>query len=58
MNNKECRTRPELINNNCNEHSFYPFCTRVNKCSGSYNNINDPYSNIMSITNATRHKIA
>ena len=71
MNNQECRIRPEIININSNEPIFYPYSIIVNKCSGSCNNINDPYSklcvpdvvkninvktfNLMSITNETRH---
>ena len=42
MNNQECKTRSEIINVNNNEPVFYPFSIKVNKCSGSYNNINDP----------------
>ena len=71
MNNQECRIRPEIININSNEPIFYPYSIKVNKCSGSCNNINDPYSklcvpdvvkninvkvfNLMSRTNETRH---
>ena len=71
MNNKECNIRPEIININSNEPTFYPYSIKVNKCSGSCNNINDPYSemcvpdvvkntnvkefNLMSKTNETRH---
>ena len=42
MNNRECKIRPK-ININSNEPSFYPYSILVNKCSGSCNNINDPY---------------
>ena len=42
MNNQECRTRAKIMNVNNNEPVFYPFSIRVNKCSGSCNNINDP----------------
>ena len=41
MNNQECKTRTK-ININNNEPVFYPFCIKVNKCSGSFSNINDP----------------
>ena len=50
---------------------FYPFSTKVNKCSGNCNSIDDPYAkicvpdtvkslnvkafNLMSLTNETRH---
>ena len=71
MSNQECRIRPEIININSNEPSFYPYCVKINQCSGSYNNISDPYTkicvsdvvkntnvtvfNLMSRTNETRH---
>ena len=71
MNNKECNIRPEIININSNEPTFYLYSIKVNKCSGSCNNINDPYSemcvpdvvkninvkvfNLMSKTNETIH---
>ena len=71
MNNQECKTRPQVMNIN-NEYPFlYPYSIEVNKCSGSCNNINDPYSklcapdvvkninakvlNLLSRTNETRH---
>ena len=69
--NQECRIRPEIININSNKPTFYPYSIKVNKCSGSCNNINDPYSklcvsdvvkninvkgfNLMSRANETRH---
>ena len=31
---------------NRNENVFYPFSIKTNKCSGSCNNINDPYAKI------------
>ena len=37
-----CKTRPEIININSNEPSFYAYKTLVNKCSGTCNNINNP----------------
>ena len=71
MNNQECRTRTKIININNNERVFYPFSIKVNKCSGSCNNINDSYAklcfldvvkninvkvfNLMSYSNQTRH---
>ena len=71
MNNQECRIRPEIININSNEPTFCPYSIKVNKCSGSCNNINDPYVklcvpdvakninvkvfNSLSRTNKTRH---
>ena len=71
MNNQECKIRPEIINLNSNESSFYPYSIKINKCKGSCNTINDPYAkicvygnikntnvkvfNLMSKTNETRH---
>ena len=44
MNNQECKRRPEIINVNSDEPVFYPFNIKASKCSGSCNNINDPYA--------------
>ena len=46
MKNQECKVRPEIINVNSNEPVFYPFSIKTSKCSGSCNNINDPYAKI------------
>ena len=43
MNNQECKVRPESINDDSDEPVFYPFSIKTSKCSGSCNNINDPY---------------
>ena len=71
MSNQECKIRLELININSNEPSFYFYSVKINKCSGSCNNINDPFAkmcvsdivkninvkafNPISRTNKTRH---
>ena len=71
MNNQSCKARPEIVNVNGNKPIFYPFSIKTNKCRGSCNNINDPYSeifvpdvikkinvkvfNLMLRTNKTRH---
>ena len=71
INNQECKLRPEMININSNESSFYPYSVKISKCSGSCNNINDPYAklcvpdvsknmnvkvfNLISRTNETRY---
>ena len=71
MNNQECKIRPEIININSNELSFSPCNVKISKCSGSCNNINDPYAklcvpdvvkninvkvfNLISNTNETRY---
>ena len=46
INNQECRIRPEIININSNEPLFYPYSVKISKCSGSCNNINDPYAQL------------
>ena len=71
MNNQECKVRPEIVNVNIDEPVFFPFSIKTSKCSGSFNNISDPYAkicgpdvikntnvkvfNLMSRTNETRH---
>ena len=44
INNQECKARPEIININSNNPIFYPFSIKTSKCSGNFNNINDPYA--------------
>ena len=46
MNNQECKARPKIIDVNNNEPVFYPYSIKVSKCSGSCNNINDPYAKL------------
>ena len=46
MNNQECRIRPEMININSNEPTFYSYSIEINKYSASCNNINDPYAKL------------
>ena len=46
MKNRECKTKPQVINVNSNNPIFYPFSIKINKCSGNCNNINDPYAKI------------
>ena len=73
INNQEFKIRPEIVNNinNSDEPVFYSFSIKTSKCSGSCNNINDPYAkmcvpnvikninikvlNLLSRTNETRH---
>ena len=61
MKNQECKTRPQVVNVDGDEPVFFPFSIETNKCSGSCNNINYPYSkickvfNLMSRTNETRY---
>ena len=46
MHNQQQIIRPQLMNVNSNEPSFYPYSIKVNKCSGSCNIINDPYETL------------
>ena len=46
MNNQECKVRLEIINITSNEPLFYPYSVKTNKCSGSCNNISDPYATL------------
>ena len=71
MNNQKCKVRPQIVNVNSDEPVFFPFNIKISKCSGSCNNINDPYAetcvpdiiknlnvkvfNLMSRTNERRH---
>ena len=71
MRNQECKIRSAMVNINSNEPLFYLYSILLNKCSGSCNDINNPYAklclldivkninikvfNLMSITNETRH---
>ena len=71
INNQERKTKTKIIIINNNEPVFYPFSIKVNKCSGSCNNINDPYTklcvpdvvkninvkvfDLMSFSNQTKH---
>ena len=46
MNNQECKIRSEIINVNTNEPTFYPYGIKINKCKGSCNTTNDPYTKV------------
>ena len=46
MNNQECKIRPEIVNVNRNKPVFFCFSVREIKCSGSCNNINNPYAKL------------
>ena len=46
MNNQECKTRTKRIDVNNNEPMFYTFSIKLNKCSGSFDNINDSYTKL------------
>ena len=44
MTNQEYKVRPQIVNINSDEPVFYPFSIKTSKCSGSCNNINEPYA--------------
>ena len=46
MSNHECKARSKILNINSIEPSCYPYSFKINKCSGSCNNINDPYAKL------------
>ena len=46
MNNQECKVRPQIVNVNSDEPVFFPFSIKTSKCSGSCNNINNPYAKL------------
>ena len=46
MSNQECKIRSEIINVNSNEPLFYPDSIKINKCSGTCNDINDQYAKL------------
>ena len=46
MNNQKCKVRPEIIDININEPSFYHYSVKIRKCCDSCNNINDPYAKL------------
>ena len=46
INNQKCKVRPEIIDVSSNNPIFYPFSVKINRCSGNYNSINDPYARI------------
>ena len=46
MKSQECKVRPESVNVNSNDPVLCLFSIKTSKCSGSCNNINDPYTNL------------
>ena len=43
---QECKIRPKIVDVSSNNPIFYPFSIKIIKCSGSCNNINNPYAKI------------
>ena len=50
MKNRECKTRPKIINVNSNEPVFYPYSIKVNKCSGTCGSINNMLNCVFQIS--------
>ena len=46
MHNQECRIRPQTINIDSKEYVVFPVNIKANKCSHSWNNINNPCANL------------
>ena len=44
MTNQVCKVRQQIVNVDSKEPVFYLFRIKTSKCSGSCNNINDPYT--------------
>ena len=50
ISNQECKIRPEIVNVNSSEPTLYSFSITTSKCSGSCNNINNPYAKLSVVT--------
>ena len=46
MNNEPCMIRPTLVDLNPVWLNYYPFMVRLDKCSGSFNSVDDLSTNI------------
>ena len=44
--NQKCMQRPKILGINPNEPLYYPYSVKINKCSGSCNDINDPFAKL------------
>ena len=52
--NQKCMPRPKILNINPNETLHYPYSVKINKCSGSCNDINDPFAKLC-VPNVTKN---
>ena len=43
---QKCMPRPKIVDKNANKPVYYPYNVLVNKCSGSCNNIDDPFAKL------------
>ena len=46
MKNQECKVIQHIVNFNRDEPVFFPVSIKTRKCSGSCNNINNPYAKL------------
>ena len=46
MNNQGCKVTLQIVYINGNDPVFFSFSTRISKCSGSCNNINNLYAKL------------
>ena len=46
MISQERKIRSGIIDINSNKTTFYPYSIKISKCSGSCNNVNDPYAKL------------
>ena len=47
MNNQECKVRSQIVNVNSEDPVFFfAFNIKINKCSGSCKNINNPHAKL------------
>ena len=46
MDNQESKVRPQIVNVNGDDPVFFPYSVKTSKCSGSCNNINNPFAKL------------
>ena len=46
VNNEKCKVRPKIVKVNGHDPVFCAFSVKTSKCSGSWNNINNPYAKV------------
>ena len=46
INNQECKIRQQIVSVNGDDPVFFPFSIKTSKCSGSCNNINNPWAKL------------
>ena len=46
MNNQECKVRLQTVDVHGDDLVFFPYSVKTSKCSGSCNNINNPWAEL------------